>query len=139
MATVRCLLEANKVLPDLYDEDERVKRMVRGVFAFFLYAADFWLDALIYEVDDDENQLESCWREEFMVLSSSLAATLNCSSNALSNAPAPQQLSSFGPLLDKINRYGPELLSMTKAAISNRTKTSLDSRDSPCMVAHVIT
>lgn len=128
MTIAQCLIEASKVLHQSYEQDERVKRVVRSVFAFLLYAADYWLDSFLHELETD--QLGSPIIKEFLELSSDLATALSRHASPMPCAPSLPQSSPFGPLLDAANRHSPALLCMTRAAIASRVKTSLDPTDS---------
>jgi hypothetical protein len=108
MSILRCLLAASRVLNHSCPEDTRVQRVVRGVYAFVLYAADFWLDGLLYEFDAS-NQAGSATVEEFLMVSSDLATALGCSSSAIPDTAGPLQSSLFGSLLGAVQKYGPAL------------------------------
>lgn len=125
MSIIRCLLAASNVLRHSYPDDVRVERVVRGVYAFVLYAADFWLDSLLYEFDASD-PAENATIGEFLMLSSKLATALGCSSSVMLETVRSLQSSLFMSLLDTVQRYGPALTSMTRAAIESQSKTSLD-------------
>ena len=125
MSILRCLPAASNVLRPSYSDDMRVERVVRGVYTFVLYAADFWLDSLRYELDAS-GPAGNAALEEFLMISSNLATTLDCSCSVAQETAGSFQSSRFGSLLDTVQRYGPALSSMTRTAIESRTKTSLD-------------
>jgi hypothetical protein len=125
MSILRCLLAATSVLHHSDPDDMRVERVVRGVYAFVLYAADFWLDSLRYELDTSD-PVENATIEKFLTASSDLATTLDCPSSVIPEMTGSVQSSLFGSLLNTVQRYGTALSSMTRAAIESRTKTSLD-------------
>ncbi|KAL7824116.1 hypothetical protein V8C26DRAFT_15033 [Trichoderma gracile] len=80
LATVHCLLFCQQIFASSYPEIERVRRILRGILGFHMYATQFWVEYLLEYLELDQSRF---FESEIFVLSCRLAEAFTSSRPSL--------------------------------------------------------
>ncbi|KAL6835837.1 hypothetical protein J3E69DRAFT_3562 [Trichoderma sp. SZMC 28015] len=123
VATVSCLLSGLQVFGNVYPEQARYLRVIKGLHGFHVYATEFWTEYLLSSVEFPGGDPDNT--SPLLVLACKLADTLNETSNRATSEEAKSPPNGLNDRTSFLRQH-PTLYKHVEAALKGRSLKRLE-------------